>query len=80
MFWLKAVAVLLVAGQPMVLGVTLTHAGTFNMGEAADNWKPFTSTQGVVTQRPGFVWDGTVRMAPGLRSGSMTPMWRARGC
>lgn len=36
------------------------------MGERADQWKPFTSTQRVVTRRPGFVWDGKVVMMPGL--------------
>lgn len=56
----------LAPGQPMVAGVAIAHAGTFNMGEMADNWKPFTSRQVVETARPGFVWDGTIRMAPGL--------------
>jgi hypothetical protein len=56
----------LTPGQPMVSGVTLTHTGTFNMGEVADNWKPFTSSQHVTTARPGFVWDGKVAMLPGL--------------
>jgi hypothetical protein len=56
----------LTPGQPLVAGVSLSHAGTFNMGEGADNWKPFTSSQWVQIQRPGFVWDGTIRMAPGL--------------
>ncbi|TAG13003.1 MAG: hypothetical protein EAZ40_15125 [Rhodobacterales bacterium] len=56
----------LTPGQPLVAGVTLSHAGTFNMGEGADNWKPFTSSQWVEVARPGFVWDGTIRMAPGL--------------
>ncbi len=53
-------------GQPMVSGVRVRHTGTFNMGEETDNWKPFTSDQVVVTQRPGFDWDGRVAMAPGL--------------
>ncbi|HQI74204.1 MAG TPA: hypothetical protein PLM65_13705, partial [Smithella sp.] len=39
---------------------------TFNMGEAADQWKPFTSTQRVITRRPGFDWEGRVAMMPGL--------------
>jgi hypothetical protein len=56
----------LTAGQPMVRALTITHSGSFNMGESADQWKPFTSTQRVVTQRPGFVWDGSVMMMPGL--------------
>jgi hypothetical protein len=53
-------------GQPMVAGVLVRHTGTFNMGETTDNWKPFTSDQKVVTQRPGFDWNGRVAMLPGL--------------
>src|ERR671911_837899 len=53
-------------GQPMVAGVRVQHRGTFNMGETTDQWKPFTSEQEVVTQRPGFDWDGHVAMMPGL--------------
>ena len=53
-------------GQPLITAVTLQHSGTFNMGETADNWKPFTSTQRVVTQRPGFDWDARVMMFPGI--------------
>ena len=54
-------------GQPMVSGVHMGHTGTFNMGEGAeDNWKPFTSDQVVVTQRPGFDWNGRVAMVLGL--------------
>ncbi|MFM2399409.1 MAG: hypothetical protein RL341_1566 [Pseudomonadota bacterium] len=45
----------LTEGQPLVTGVRLAHTGTFNMGQNADQWKPFTSTQQVTTQRPGFV-------------------------
>lgn len=32
-------------------------AGTFNLGESADQWKPFTSKQRVVT-RSGLAWLG----------------------
>ena len=54
-------------GQPMVSGVRVRHEGTFNMGEGTgDNWKPFTSDQVVVAQRPGFDWNGRVAMMPGL--------------
>jgi hypothetical protein len=53
-------------GQPMVAEVRVHHTGTFNMGEATDQWKPFTSDQKVVTQRPGFDWNGRVAMMPGL--------------
>jgi hypothetical protein len=54
------------AGQPVVAAARVEHRGQFNLGEAADDWKPFTSTQRVVTQRPGFVWDARVAMLPGL--------------
>jgi hypothetical protein len=53
-------------GQPMVSAVRVQHRGTFNMGETADRWKPFTSNQKVVTQRPGFFWDGRVAVLPGM--------------
>ena len=56
----------LTEGQPMVTGVHVRHRGTFNMGETADQWKPFTSDQRIVTQRPGFDWDGRIAMMPGL--------------
>jgi hypothetical protein len=58
--------VVLTEGQTMVAGVHVQHRGTFNMGETTDQWKPFTSEQEVVTQRPGFDWDGRVAMMPGL--------------
>ena len=53
-------------GAPMVSAAFITHRGTFNTGENVDAWKPFTSEQQVVTQRPGFVWDGRVHMMSGL--------------
>ncbi len=52
--------------QPMISAVTVEHTGVFNMGEKADNWKEFTSKQRVMTQRPGFLWDARVVVAPGL--------------
>jgi len=52
--------------QPVVTAVSVVHHGTFNVGQDGDAWKPFTSTQKVVTQRPGFVWDGSVAMLPGV--------------
>ena len=52
-------------GQPMVAQVHLRHRGTFNMSGGLDQWVPFASNQQVVTQRPGFDWEGRVRIAPG---------------
>ncbi|MBL8345179.1 MAG: hypothetical protein JNN03_07040, partial [Rubrivivax sp.] len=56
----------LTAGQPIVAAATIEHTGEFNMGEARDNWKPFTSRQRIVTARPGFVWDARIAFVPGL--------------
>ena len=53
-------------GQPVVLAVTIEHTGTFNMSETGEQWRPFTSTQRVITNRRGFVWDGRIKMMPGL--------------
>lgn len=53
-------------GQPVVTAVEVEHKGTFNMSDTGENWKPFTSIQRVVTQRPGFDWEARIKMAPGL--------------
>jgi hypothetical protein len=54
------------AGQPIVAAVSMEHTGTFGLGETAERWKPFTSTQRVVTSRPGFDWDARISILPGL--------------
>lgn len=54
-------------GQPIIEAVNIDHAGSFNMSESGESWKPFTSKQRVVVRRPGFVWDARVSMLPGLR-------------
>jgi len=53
-------------GASIIRAADVVHAGTFNLSQTDEQWKPFTSRQRVVTQRPGFVWDGRVAMAPGL--------------
>ena len=53
-------------GQPLVAAVNIEHTGTFNMSETGEQWKPFSSTQRVIIQRPGFAWDARIRMAPGM--------------
>jgi len=53
-------------GQPIVLAVSVEHTGTFNMSETGEQWRPFISTQRVITQRPGFDWEGRIAMMPGL--------------
>jgi hypothetical protein len=56
----------LTAGQPMVSEARVRHRGTFDMGQATERWRPFTSDQIVVAQRPGFDWDARIAMMPGL--------------
>ena len=53
-------------GQALVKTAKVTHTGTFNMGDSTEKWVPFDSTQYIITQRPGFVWDARVRLAPGV--------------
>jgi hypothetical protein len=53
-------------GQAIVTAVNLAQQGQINMSETAAKWCPFTATQFVMTQRPGFDWDARVQMAPGL--------------
>ncbi len=53
-------------GQPFIAAATLELSGTFNMSATAEQWKPFTSQQRVVTRRPGFLWDAQISMLPGL--------------
>lgn len=53
-------------GQPMISAVSVEHTGTFNMSETGEQWRAFTSTQRVITQKPGFDWEGRIAMMPGL--------------
>lgn len=58
--------VTLTEGQPIISAVSVEHKGTFNLGQTNDQWRPFTSKQRVITHRPGFVWDGSIQMIPGM--------------
>jgi hypothetical protein len=51
-------------GQPIVTAASVTHVGSMNMSATAEQWKPFTSSQRVITRRPGFDWDARIRMLP----------------
>jgi hypothetical protein len=53
-------------GQPIIAAATIEMAGTINMSATAEQWKPFTSHQRVVTRRPGFLWNAQVDMFPGV--------------
>jgi hypothetical protein len=53
-------------GQAVVVAVSLSQKGQFNMSETETKWSPFTATQVVTIQRPGFDWDARIQMAPGM--------------
>ena len=58
-------------GQAIVSAVTIEMAGTINMSATAEQWKPFTSTQRVVTasagSSSGFIWNAKIAMLPGIK-------------
>lgn len=56
----------LTPGQAIVTAATLEHTGHFNLSPTGEQWKPFTSRQRVIVQRPGFLWDARIAMAPGV--------------
>ncbi|MDP3375247.1 MAG: hypothetical protein Q8S34_13635 [Hydrogenophaga sp.] len=56
----------LTPGQSIVTAATLEHAGRFNLSPTGEQWKPFTSRQRVVVQRPGFLWDARIALVPGV--------------
>lgn len=53
-------------GQPLIAAATIKMTGTMNVSAKAERWRPFTSTQHVVTHRPGFLWDAQVMLIPGV--------------
>ncbi len=53
-------------GQPIVAAANLEHAGTFDAGAKAPEWRRFTSTQRVVTRARGFDWDAKIAVFPGV--------------
>ena len=53
-------------GQAIVAAVPIRQAGTFNISAAAEQWKPFTPQQRVITRRPGFFWDARGMMFPAV--------------
>ena len=59
-------------GQPIIAAATIDMAGTINMSATGEQWKPFTSTQRAVNAgaglRPGYLWNASVRMFPGLHA------------
>jgi hypothetical protein len=53
-------------GQQMITAMRVQHSGFFNLSPTGERWKPFTSQQRVVTRRPGFLWNASIDVVPGL--------------
>jgi hypothetical protein len=53
-------------GQPIIAAATIEMTGTINLSATGEQWKPFTSSQRVVTRKPGFLWNAQVDMFPGV--------------
>lgn len=53
-------------GQPLITSARVSHEGTFNLSKTDEKWRNFSSTQLVITQRPGFDWDGRITVIPGV--------------
>ncbi|WP_240938264.1 DUF6920 family protein [Haloarcula rubripromontorii] len=51
-------------GQQYVNTVRLEQEGELRAGDADSEWKPFTATQYITTEPPGFRWDAAVRFWP----------------
>jgi hypothetical protein len=51
-------------GQQYVNTVHLEQEGELRLGGADSEWKPFTATQYITADPPGFLWDATVRLWP----------------
>lgn len=57
----------LTPGQPLIAVAEIGHKGKFNLDRSRERWMPFSSTQVVNTQRPGFDWDARIRKGPGMQ-------------
>jgi len=51
-------------GRPYVRTVRARQRGEFRLGGRESPWKPLEATQHFTVRPPGFVWDGTVEVAP----------------
>ena len=67
-------------GQPILRSLDLALEGMFNLNLEVPQWKPFTSTQHVVANRPGFVWNARITMFPGLTVPCMMLTSRVKAC
>jgi len=53
-------------GQRIVTAVSLRHSGSMNLSIRGARWFRFSSSQRVLTRRPGFVWNARLVLVPGI--------------
>ena len=58
----RYLSLVLEPGRPMLAAARLAHRGSFNISETRVAWHRFSSTERVVMRRPGFDWDGRIRV------------------
>ena len=51
-------------GQPYIDSVRLQQHGKLRLGNASSAWWPFTATQHVTIDPPGFFWDASITLVP----------------
>jgi hypothetical protein len=51
-------------GQPYIDSVRLKQNGKLRLGDASSSWRPFTATQHVTVDPPGFFWDASISLVP----------------
>jgi hypothetical protein len=53
-------------GQRMIAAVSVEQVGSMNLKPAGRQWNPFKARQRVSTQRPGFLWNASISLLPGI--------------
>ena len=51
-------------GQPYIDLVRLKQNGKLRLGDASSSWRPFTATQHVTVDPPGFFWGASITLVP----------------
>jgi hypothetical protein len=53
-------------GQAVVRHARFVQSGQFLVRPTSNGWRPFSATHDLVTHPGGFVWNASIRMAPGI--------------
>ncbi len=62
----RYLAIALRPGQPVIESARVATSGEFLLDAEKKRWAPFTASQLVTVDPPGFDWDARIRMLPGL--------------